>query len=55
MNLNEEAKKNANQMYNRGLQPWHVEGELNVRAILPMYRAQLKEMVVEQLQKLQNY
>lgn len=54
-NLKRQAEKIASEMYNRGLQPWHVEGEIEVRAIPLMYRDRLKKMVTEQLEKLRSY
>ena len=54
--LNEKAKNIATQLYERGLQPWHVKTELQYRFDIPEYeREKLERMVTENLENMLAY
>ena len=53
--IERKAEKIASQMYERNLQPWHVAGELENRAIPEMYREELEKKVAEELRNMYGY
>ena len=54
MDLRKKAKSIAREMYAKDLYPWHVKGELNVRAIPPMFMERLEQATKEELEKMRH-
>lgn len=54
MDLRKTAKSIAREMYARDLYPWHVKGELKVRAIPPMFVEKLEQKTREELEKMRH-